>query len=94
MERDFDSADEGKQVVTPDGAVVGWVERIDDGHAYVRPKPGLIQACGSWVGEGWKERELFSLDHSRVVHVSESDVYLAEQPADGSETSESFPHPG
>ncbi|MFB6142829.1 MAG: PRC-barrel domain containing protein [Halorientalis sp.] len=72
----FTPADEGKRVVTADGTVVGSVVRVEAGDAYVRPRPGLLLGCGSWISCPWDEDEPFALERAAVSTVRESEVVL------------------
>lgn len=76
MVRAFRLEDEGKQVVTPDGDVVGAVVRVREGNADVRPKPGLLQGCGSWLTGSWDEVDLFRLDSRTVDRITDEQVIL------------------
>lgn len=76
MVRAFRVEDEGKQVVTSDGDVVGAVVRVREGNADVRPKPGLLQGCGSWITGPWDETDLFRLDGRTVERITDEQVVL------------------
>lgn len=76
MVQEFEPEDEGKRVVTTDGSVVGSVVEIRDGEAYVLPRPGLLDGCGSWITGTWSEKRAFSLDQRNVDAVREDEVVL------------------
>ena len=77
MIRAFTRDDEGKAVVTADGAVVGSVVRTEAGDAHVRPKPGLLDGCGSWLTGPWDGQSVFRLDRDCVESVTPRRVVLA-----------------
>lgn len=76
MVRAFRLEDEGKQVVTSDGDVVGEVVQVREGNADVRPKPGLLQGCGSWITAPWDKMDLFRLDGRTVDRITDEQVIL------------------
>lgn len=75
----FTSADEGKQVVTPGGAVVGRVDHIQDGTVYVTPRSGVLDGFGPRIGPGPLEREAFPLDTGHVDALTDVAVVLTEE---------------
>ncbi|MFC7177158.1 hypothetical protein [Halosegnis marinus] len=77
MTRAFTFDDEGKEVVTTDGDVVGSVVRIEAGDAHVRPRAGLLDGCGSWLSGPWDERGVFRLDAGRVERITRRRVVIA-----------------
>jgi hypothetical protein len=74
----FGPADDGKEVVTPDGDVIGSVVRVRGGDAYVAPAPGLLEGCGSWLTGTWDGCEAFALDPECVAAVLEDRIVLSE----------------
>lgn len=73
--RPFCPEDEGKDLVTPDGDVVGSLVRVRGGDAYVEPIPGLLEGLGSWLTGTWDECEAFPLNPEHVV-VRETRIVL------------------
>lgn len=76
----FTSTDEGKQVVTPGGTVVGRVDHIRDGTAYVTPRSGVLAGFGPRIGPALLEREAFPLDRGQVAALTDVAVVLTEEP--------------
>lgn len=76
MSRGFTPTDEGKRIVTTDGEVVGAVENIRNGVAYVRPKRGLLGSCGSWISDA-KMDEVLPLDSREIAEITDSEIRLA-----------------
>ena len=80
--RYFSPDDAGKRVVTPDGDVVGDVELVRGGTAYVRPSPGLLDGYGSVLRSPWERDEPFRLDSQWVDSVTDDEVLLRTPVAD------------
>lgn len=76
MSGDFKSKDRGKRIVTSEGDVIGSVDRIEDGEAYVRPKRGILGGCGSWITDTKKAVRTFSLDRENVAEVTDTEIHL------------------
>lgn len=68
-------SDEGKPLQTPDGSVVGVVELVRGGTAFVRVKPELVRRCPPWR-EDPCERILYALDDTAVEAVTSEAVAL------------------
>jgi len=73
------TADEGKDVVTATGKLVGTVVRVDVSAAHVCPREGLLDGCGSWLSSPWSDCELFELDTQAVGRVTDEAVVLMPQ---------------
>jgi len=69
-------ADEGKEVVTPTGAVVGRIECTEDGDVYVRPRRELVANYGSLLTGCWDRDGRLRLDESAVTAVDEEVVRI------------------
>lgn len=80
--RRFDSSDEGKQVLTADGDVLGMVERVELGTAYVKPNPGLLKGSGSVIIGPWNPSEPLRLDDRHVETVQDEAVVLKSSSVD------------
>ena len=76
MPGEFKSNDRGKRVVTSEGDVIGLVERIEDGEAYVRPKRGILGGCGSWITDPKTAVETFPLDRRVVAEITDTEIHL------------------
>lgn len=74
--RQFNPDDEGKPVVTDAGEVVGDVDRVQGGKAYVKPEPGLLDGHGSLLGSHWMGMDPVPLDERRVESVTDEVVVL------------------
>lgn len=72
----FEPRDVGKRVVTADGDVIGRVESVRSGTAYVRPREGLLDGYGSWVTSCWDDHEQFTLDERVVDRIGENVIRL------------------
>lgn len=67
--------DTGKPIVTADDEVIGAVENIYEGKAYVTPSPGLFRGYGSWIGAPFSEDD-FILDPTKIADVREDAIVL------------------
>lgn len=76
MVRRLEPRDEGKSLVTARGDVVGVLDRVDGGIAYVCPKPGLLTGYGSWICGPLGDRESFELDEALVAKVDSDCVVI------------------
>ncbi|MFO7926471.1 MAG: hypothetical protein ACQET5_12890 [Halobacteriota archaeon] len=76
--RPFGPEDNGKQIVTPRGDVVGSIVRVRGGEAYVAPTAGLLEGCGSWLTGTWDEHDAFALDPGCVDAVLEDRIVLSD----------------
>lgn len=76
MTRSLRSADEGKRIVSPDGAVLGSVAAVRDGNVYVRPRSGLLEGWSSWICGPQCEGSLFPLDDRAVVGVESEAIVV------------------
>jgi hypothetical protein len=76
--RPFGPEDDGKQVVTPGGDVIGSVVGVRGGDAYVAPTPGLLEGCGSWLTGTWDGCDAFALDPECVDAVLEDRIVLSD----------------
>lgn len=72
---DLDALDEGMPLVTPEGEVVGRVEEIRHGNAYVVPEPGLLDGSGPLLAPP-RDEEPFVLDVEEVEAVGEDGIRL------------------
>lgn len=88
MARSLRSEDEGKQIVGPDGAVIGSIETIRGDTAYVRPRPGLMEGWSSWICSPHCEKKVFPLDRDVVVDVTDGAVVVEPKQASVSVASE------
>lgn len=73
--------DEGKLLVTRSGDIVGVVDTIDEGTAYVRPNPGLLSGYGSWLAGPVQECSPFRLDDSAVAAIDSDRVVIGRDAA-------------
>ena len=69
--------DEWKRLVTTEGLPVGWVRRVSDDEWHVRPKPGLLRGCDSWIAPSWREQDRLTLDTAAIVGEGNATVVLA-----------------
>lgn len=72
----FDHGIEGCRVLTADGAVVGHVDRVRDGEAFVRPVEGLLDGRGPWLGGQERAVGAFHLEREAVESVTAEAVAL------------------
>lgn len=72
--------DEGKDVVGPDGQVLGRIERVEDGRAVVETEPATDDTNEILTGLGWANDagETFPLESKQIADRSDDAVYLAE----------------
>lgn len=68
---------EWKRLVTTTGLPIGWARRGGDDEWYVRPKPGLLRGCDSWIAPSWRDREHLTLDATAIVGEGAATVVLA-----------------
>lgn len=69
-------ADAGKPVVTDDGEIIGAIEDVDRGRAFVRPTPGLLNGHGAWIGGSTSRDDTFELDSSKVADIRDDAIVL------------------
>jgi hypothetical protein len=75
MPRDFESSDEGKQVMTADGDVVGTIDRVSGNRAHVKPDEGLSRGLRRKLG--WSgEAETYELRKNRVATIDDDGIHL------------------
>lgn len=74
--RRFESDDEGKRVLTAGGDVVGFIDRVRHGTAYIEADPGLFKGTGSMVFGPWSPAGPLPLDGEYVESVDEDAVVL------------------
>jgi len=70
------NTNEWKRLVTTTGLPVGWARRGDDDEWYVRPKPGLLRGCDSWIAPSWRDRGQITLDVTAIVGEGDATVVL------------------
>ncbi|MFC6793312.1 hypothetical protein ACFQFH_02010 [Halobaculum halobium] len=63
--------------MTTNGLPIGWARRGSDDEWYVRPKPGLLRGCDSWIAPSWRDRGRLTIDPSVIVGEGEGTVVLA-----------------
>jgi hypothetical protein len=76
MARPLRIEDEGKAIVARSGAVIGSVAAVEDGTAYVRPAPGLMEGWSSWICGPPCDGRTFPLDGDAVVDVDGESVVV------------------
>lgn len=69
MVRRLKPQDEGKRLVTPRGDLVGVLDRVQGGTAYVRPIPGLLSGYGPRIAGSIQDVESFRLDEESVADI-------------------------
>lgn len=74
--RRFTRDDSGKPVVTAAGDVVGDIDRVKEGKAYVKPDPGLLEGLGSAISSPWVGVDPLPLDDRQVASVTDEAVVL------------------
>lgn len=78
MARNFKSSDEGKEVVTADGDIVGTIERVSGSTAHVRPDDDLSQSIRRRLGWTEEGEEMYRLESSKVEEFAGDQVHLME----------------
>ncbi len=76
MARRLKPHDEGKALVTPRGDIVGVLDRIHAGTAYVRPTPGLLSGYGPWISGSIQDDKMFRLDEESVAEIASDRVVI------------------
>jgi len=79
MPEQFESNDRGKRVVTAEGYVIGRIDHVEDGEAYVRPKPGLLGGCGSWITDPKTRLRTVPLNRRAVAAITATEIRLEER---------------
>ena len=77
MKTGHGNTDGWKRLVTTTGLPIGWARREGDDEWYVRPNPGLLRGCDSWIAPSWRERGQFTLDATAIVGEGDATVVLA-----------------
>lgn len=78
MARDFKSEDEGKNVVTADGDMVGTIERVSGASAHVKPHEDLSRSIRRRLGWSEEGEETYQLETSKVDRITSDEVRLME----------------
>ena len=81
MTTEHGTTDEWKRLVTTTGLPIGWARRGDDDEWYVKPKPGLLRGCDSWIAPSWRDRGQFTLDATAIVGEGDATVVLTAEAA-------------
>lgn len=68
-------SDEGKRLLTPDGSVVGVVELVRDGTAFVRVDSELARSCPPWRDDPC-ENVLYALDDAAIKAVTSEGISI------------------
>lgn len=76
MARNFESSDEGKEVVTADGDTVGTIVEVSGSSAHVEPDEDLSQSIRRRLGWTEEGEESYQLNHSNVDEISGNQVRL------------------
>lgn len=76
MARTFKSDDEGKQVLTADGDMVGTVDRASGRTATISPEESLTQSIRRRLGWSEEGKESYELDSSNVDRFSGNEIHL------------------
>lgn len=76
MTRDFKSDDEGKEVVTADGEMVGTIDRASGSSAHVKPDEELSRSIRRRLGWTEEGSETYRLDKSEVDSITDDEVQL------------------
>lgn len=75
MARNFEATDEGKNVMTQDGEMVGKITSVSGSTAHIKPDENLPQ--GTRRRLGWSEDDdMCELDHSDVESISDDGVHI------------------
>lgn len=76
MAREFSSEDEGKQVVTADGDMVGTVDSIAGSSAHIKPSSDLSRSVRRRLGWTEEGEETYELEHSKVDRITSDEIRL------------------
>lgn len=79
MARNFRSSDEGKEVVTADGDVIGTIDSVSGSTAHVSPDDDLSQSIRRRLGWTEEGEETYRLRSSQVEAFSDDQVQLMEE---------------
>ena len=78
MDREFESDDEGKHVVTADGDEVGTVETVSGSTAHVKPEGDLSQSVRQRLGWADDDEDVYELESANVESVENDRMILSE----------------
>lgn len=78
MDREFESDDEGKRVVTADGDEVGTVETVSGSTAHVKPEGDLSQSVRQRLGWADDDEDVYELESTNVEGVENDRMILSE----------------
>lgn len=76
MARKFESSDEGKEVVTADGDIVGTIVDVSGSSAHVMPDEDLSQSIRRRLGWTEEDEESYRLENSNVDEFSGDQIRL------------------
>lgn len=78
MVRNFKSSDEGSEVYSADGDMIGTVTGVKGNRLHVQPKGTLSRNIRQMLGWGDAEDEEYELRHATVDRISGKKIYLKE----------------
>jgi len=79
MVRDFQSDDQGKNVMTADGDMVGTVESASGSTAHIKADENLSRSIRRRLGWTEEGEETYALDKSNVDQISGDEIHLKQK---------------
>ncbi|WP_267643332.1 hypothetical protein [Haloarchaeobius amylolyticus] len=76
MVREFEGSDKGKKVMTTDGDMIGRVDNVASGKAYVKPDATLSRGMRKKLGWTDEQKNTFELDHDAVEAISDDEIHV------------------
>lgn len=76
MARNFRSSDEGMDVYTADGDMVGTVERASGSTAHIKPTSGLSQSIRRRLGWTEEGEDTYRLKRDHVEEINDDGIHL------------------
>lgn len=76
MVRDFESSDEGMEVFTADGDMVGTVDSASGSTAHIRPAEGISRSIRRRLGWTEEGEETYRLRKSEVKNIDDEGIHL------------------
>ncbi|MCT9098515.1 hypothetical protein [Haloarchaeobius sp. HME9146] len=76
MVRNFEDNDKGKKVMSTDGDMIGRVDNVAGGKAYIKPDSTLSRGMRKKLGWTDEKKDTFELEHDAVEAISDDEIHV------------------